>query len=289
VGSSGGYLEVVIPARSSLVGKTFREVPLQETYNAQVALFFSESEVVEEDLADRVIQAGGTMVLHAKWESLQFFRESEDFITVTPLEYDPRKPEKAWFSVATFAGAVGPVLSLDLPISIGFLTGALVMILGGVLTVEEAYRSVDWKVVFLISGLIPSLTPIGIATEESGAASLLAETLVATVQGVHPSLLLFVFGILMTIFSLMMSNVTATVLMVPLVLEMAGTGGLTSQVLVLQVGLCAANSFMLPTHHVNALLMTPGGYRVLDYLRAGSILSVLFVTVTTTTLYFFYL
>ena len=246
MGSGGGYLKVVIPARSSLVGKTFREMPLQETYSAQVALFSSESEVVEEDLADRVIQAGDTMVLHAKRESLQFFRESGDSITVTLLDYDPRKPKKAWFSVATFAGAVGLVLSLDLPISIGFLTGALVMILGGVLTVEDAYRSVDWKVVFLISGLIPSLTPIGIAMEESGAASLLAETLVAAVQGVHPSLLLFVLGILMTIFSLMMSNVAATVLMVPLVLEMAGTGGLTPQVLVLQVGLCAANSFMLP-------------------------------------------
>ena len=284
-GSSGGYLEVVIPARSSLVGKTLREVPLRETYNAQVVLFFSGSEVIEEGLADRVIQAGDTLVLHAKWESLQFFKESEDFITVTPLEYELKKPEKAWFAVGTFAAAIGLVLSLDLPISIGFLTGALGMILGGVLTIEEAYRSIDWKVVFLISGLIP----IGIAMQESGAASLIAETLVGVAQGLHPFLILFVLGILMTIFSLIMSNVAATVLMVPLVLEMAQSIPLSGQVLVLQVGLCAANSFILPTHHVNALLMTPGGYRVPDYLRAGSILSILFITVTTSMLYFLYL
>jgi Di- and tricarboxylate transporters len=163
-GSSGGYLEVVIPARSSLVGKTLRDVPLRETYNAQVVLFFSESEVVEEGWADRVIQAGDTMVLHAKWESLQFFKENEDFITVTPLEYESKQPEKAWLSVGSFAGAIGLVLALDLSISIGFLTGALAMILGGVLTIEEAYRSVEWKVVFLIAGLIP----IGIAMEASG-------------------------------------------------------------------------------------------------------------------------
>jgi len=165
---------------------------------------------------------------------------------------------KAWLAVGTFAAAIGLVLSLDLPISIGFLTGAVGMILGGVLTIEEAYRSIDWKVVFLIFGLIP----IGIAMQESGAASLIAETLVGVAQGLHPFFILFVLGILMTIFSLIMSNVAATVLMVPLVLEMAGIGGLTPQVLVLQVGLCAANSFILPTHHVNALLMTPGGYRV---------------------------
>jgi di/tricarboxylate transporter len=286
VGSSGGYLEVVVPARSSLVGKTLREVPLRETYNAQVVLFFSNSEVIEEGLADRVIQAGDTMVLHAKWESLQFFRESEDFIVVTPVQYELKNPEKAWLAVGSFAGAVALVLSLDLPISIGFLTGAVVMILGGVLTIEEAYRAVEWKVVFLISGLIP----IGIAMEESGAAAVIAETLVGLVQGVHPFLILFSLGILMTVFSLTMSNVAATVLMVPLVLEMAqNVSGLTSQVLVLQVGLCAANSFVLPTHHVNALLMTPGGYRVPDYLRAGSVLSLVFVTVTSSMLYFFYM
>lgn len=284
-GSNGGYLEVVVPARSNLVGKTLREVPLREAYNAQVVLFFSGSEVIEEGLADREIQSGDTMVLHGKWESLQFFKESEDFITVTPLEYEPKHPEKAWFSVLSFIGAIALVLSLDLPISIGFLTGAFAMILGGVLTIEEAYRSIEWKVVFLISGLIP----IGIAMEESGAASFIAETLVGVVQGIHPFLILLALGVLMTIFSLVMSNVAATVLMVPLVLQLTGIGGLTSQVLVLQVGLCAANSFILPTHHVNALLMTPGGYRVPDYLRAGSLLSIIFVTVTTTVLYFFYL
>lgn len=285
VGANGGYVEVVIPARSSLVGKTLREVPLRQAYNAQVVLFFSGSEVIEEGLADRVVQAGDTMVLHGKWESLQFFKESEDFITVTPLEYEAKQPEKAWFAVASFAGAIALVMALNLPISIGFLTGAIAMILGGVLTIEEAYRSVEWKVVFLISGLIP----IGIAMEESGAAAMIAETLVGVVEGIHPFLILLSLGILMTIFSLVMSNVAATVLMVPLVLELSGIGGLTSQVLVLQVGLCAANSFMLPTHHVNALLMTPGGYRVPDYLRAGSLLSVLFVALTTTVLYFFYM
>ncbi len=286
--SEMGYLEVVIPARSALVGKTIRQVALRETYNTQVVLFFSNSEVVEEDVADRVVQAGDTLVLHGKWQNLQFYEDSEDFITVTPVPHEPsepKKPEKAWVALSSFAGAILLVLALDLPISIGFLTGAVAMILGGVLNIEEAYRSIEWKVIFLISGLIP----IGIAMESSGAASFIAQTLVAAIEGVHPFLVLMVLGILSTIFSLFMSNVAATVLMVPLVLELTGISGLNSQVLVLQVGVCAANSFVLPTHHVNALLMTPGGYRVPDYLRAGSILSIIFVTISTTMLYFFYL
>jgi di/tricarboxylate transporter len=159
------------------------------------------------------------------------------------------------------------------------------MILAGVLSIEEAYRAVEWKVVFLISGLIP----IGIAMETSGAAAFIAQGLVEVVEGVHPFVILLALGALTTFFSLIMSNVAATVLMVPLVLQLAGIGGLSSQVLALQVGICGANSFILPTHHVNALLMTPGGYRVSDYLRAGSGLTLLFIVLTSSMLYAFYL
>ena len=283
--SNEGYLEVVIPARSRLVGNTIRDLGLREKHNTQVVLFFSGSEVVEDGVADREIRAGDTLVLQGKWENLQFFAESDDYITVTPLEYDRKKPGKAGLAAGCFGGAIALVLALDLSISMGFLTGALAMVLGGVLTIEEAYGAVEWKVIFLIAGLIP----IGIAMEVSGSAALIADTLVGAIQGMPPFLILFVLGLLMTIFSLTMSNVAATVLMVPLVLEMAGSiEGLTSQVMVLQVGLCAANSFILPTHHVNALLMTPGGYRVNDYLKAGSLLSLIFITLSTTVLYFFY-
>ena len=282
--SREGYLEVVIPARSHLVGKTIRELRLREKHNTQIVLFFSESQVVEEEVADREIQAGDTLVLQGRWENLQYFDESDDYITVTPLQYDPKKPDKAGLAVGSFVGAIALVLGLDFSISMGFLSGALAMVLGGVLSIEEAYRAVEWKVIFLIAGLIP----IGIAMEASGSAALIAEMLVTAIEGMPPYLILFALGVLMTIFSLIMSNVAATVLMVPLVLELSVVGGLPSQVLVLQVGLCAANSFVLPTHHVNALLMTPGGYQVSDYLKAGSLLSLIFVTVSTTVLYFFY-
>jgi len=284
-GAQRGYLEVVIPARSDLVGKTVREVALRKTYNAQIVLYFSGGEVVDEAVADRKIRSGDTMVLEGDWDNLRHFQDSTDFLMVTPLERTPTKPDKTAWAVGSFVGAVGLVMAFDLPISIGFLTGALTMILAGVLSIEEAYRAVEWKVVFLISGLIP----IGIAMETSGAAAFIAEGLVDAVASVHPFIILLALGALTTMFSLFMSNVAATVLMVPLVLQLAGIGGLSSQVLALQVGICGANSFLIPTHHVNALLMTPGGYRVPDYLRAGSGLTLLFITITSTMLYVFYL
>lgn len=282
--ASRGYLEVVIPARSNLVDKTLRELALREKHNTQVVLYFSNSEVIDEKLADRPIQAGDTMVLHGRWEQLQYFTDNENYVTVTPVRYEPKSPDKALFAVASFATAIVLVAVMGFPISVGFLTGALAMVLGKVMTIEEAYRAVEWKVIFLIAGLIP----IGLAMENSGTASMLADNLVGLIGGLHPYFILLALGVLMTAFSLTMSNVAATVLMVPLVLELAGIGGLDSRVMVLQVGLCAANSFLIPTHHVNALLMTPGGYRVTDYVKAGGILSVIFVVISTTVLYFFF-
>lgn len=281
--SRGGYLEIVVPARSAIVGQTLREASLRETYNVQVVLFFSDSEVVEESIADRVIKAGDTLVLHGHKENLHYFNESEDFISVTPFDYEPKRPELGWVAVASFVGAIAVVFVSDLPISIGFLSGAVAMILTGVLSIEDAYRAVEWKVIFLIAGLLP----IGLAMENSGVATLIAETLVGALHGSPGLLVLAVVGVLTTVLSLVMSNVAATVLLVPLVLGLAGLGGLSAQALVLQVGVCAANSFVIPTHHVNALLMTPGGYEVSDYIKAGSALSVIFVAISTTMIYFF--
>ena len=101
---------------------------------------------------------------------------------------------------------------MDMPISLGFLSGAIVMVLGNVMTIEEAYEAVEWKVVFLIAGLIP----IGIAMEKSGAASMIAEGLVGSVSSIPAYFILLFVGLLTTGFSLIMSNVAATVLLVPL-------------------------------------------------------------------------
>ncbi|MFP4026690.1 MAG: SLC13 family permease [Candidatus Brocadiia bacterium] len=284
-----GYIEVVIPMRSKLVGKSIRDLALRETYQAQVVRYFSGREVVEEGIADRKIQAGDTFILQGKWENLKFFKESQDYIAVTPFpveqEVAEKKTEKAVLSVCCFVGAIASVFLLGVPISIGFLTGAFAMILTGVLSIEDAYRAVEWKVVFLISGLLP----IGIAMKETGTATYLAENIMSLMSGSSTFIILLAIGALTTIFSLFMSNVAATVLLVPIVLEIATDLHLDPRAIVLLVGVCAANSFIIPTHHVNALLMTPGGYKVKDYLKAGSGLSVLFLVVSVSFIYFFYL
>jgi len=161
---------------------------------------------------------------------------------------------------------------------------ALGMIVTGVLSVDEAYRSVDWMTVFLLAGLIP----LGIAFEKTGTAAFIAHGVLALIGQPPPIVMLAVVGIMTSIFTLVISNVGATVLLVPLCMNMAVMTGGDPRMAALVVGLSASNTFILPTHQVNALIMRPGGYSTVDYMRAGAVMTLLFLTVELTVIYFFY-
>jgi di/tricarboxylate transporter len=103
-----------------------------------------------------------------------------------------------------------------------------------------------------------------------------------------PIILLAVVGIMTSFFTLVISNVGATVLLVPLCMNMAVMAGADPRMAALVVGLSASNTFVLPTHQVNALIMRPGGYRTIDYAKAGAIMTIIFLVVELTVIYFFY-
>ena len=158
------------------------------------------------------------------------------------------------------------------------------MVLTRVMSIDEAYNSVDWMTVFLLGGLIP----LGIAFEKTGAANFIATTIMGAIGTVSPIVLLTVIGLLTSFFTLVASNVGATVLMVPLAMNMAGAAGADPRMAALVVAVACSNTFVLPTHQVNALIMRPGGYKTIDYFRAGSGMTILYMVVMMSMIYFFY-
>jgi di/tricarboxylate transporter len=121
--------------------------------------------------------------------------------------------------------------------------------------------------------------------EKTGAAAYIADHMMTLLAGAHPLLIMTTVAVLATIFSLFMSNVAATVLLVPLVMVMGQIAGISPRALAILVAVCASNSFLLPTHQVNALLLSPGGYRNSDYLRAGGLMSVIFIVIAVGLIY----
>jgi di/tricarboxylate transporter len=227
--------------------------------------------------------AGDMLILYGPWEKILDLKGNKDFVLITRFEGEIRDRSRAWAAALCFASAVALALT-GLPISISFLSGAAAMILTRVLSMEEAYQSIDWKVLFFLAGLIP----LGLAMGKTGTAALLAGKIMGVVQGSHPVYLLMSVAAVSTLFSLFMSNVASTVVLAPLVISMAQIGGMDPRPLVLLVAVCSANSFLLPTHQVNALLKTPGGYRNMDYMRAGGGITLIFLALAVTIFYFFY-
>ncbi|MEJ2640366.1 MAG: SLC13 family permease [Desulfosarcinaceae bacterium] len=202
----------------------------------------------------------------------------------TPLEGEILRPQKAKLALLWLALSLLQIIAVTIQLSVALMSGALGMIITGVLNIDEAYRAVDWMTVFLLAGLIP----LGMAFEKTGTAAFIATQVLGLLGQPTPIVLLTAVGIMTSCFTLIISNVGATVLLVPLCMNMAVMAGADPRMAALVVGLSASNTFVLPTHQVNALIMRPGGYRTVDYAKAGFVMTLIFLTVELSILYFFY-
>ncbi len=289
--TKSGIAEVVIPPGSNLIGKSARDVWMRKAYGiAMVALYRNGNTMHEgDDIRSVPLKAGDTIVVYTTWEALAHLEGNTDFVIIT-TEY-PReelRPQKVvwaglFFTIALslvllpdiINGLIGSNVITKLPLSVSLLVGALGMILAGVLHIDEAYNAVSWKTVFLLASLIP----LGLAVETSGTAKWIATLVISVLDGTPPWMMQMAIAVLATFFTLVMSNVGATVLLVPLAVNIAIGVGASPAIYALTVAIATSNSFLIPTHQVNALIMGPGGYRVKDFMKAGGIMTVLFLIV----------
>jgi di/tricarboxylate transporter len=276
--TKAGIAEVLIRPGSKLIGKSARDIWMRKTTGlAMIGLHRNGKTMREgEDIRNIPFQAGDTLVVHTAWDSLARIEKDRNFVVVT-TEY-PReelRPHKVISAAVFFGIALFMVLFTDIRLSVALLTGAIGMILSGVMKIEEAYEAVSWKTVFLLASLIP----LGMAVESTGTAKWIAEQVLAVVGEMPIWVIQAAVAVLATFFTLVMSNVGATVLLVPLAVNIAIGAGANPAVFALTVAIATSNSFLIPTHQVNALIMGPAGYRVPDFMKAGGVMTILFLVV----------
>ena len=284
--TQAGVAEIVVPPGSSVIGKTPGEVRYRAAHGLSLLAIHRGEETLSHvetpehaatQLTDVPLLAGDTLVVHTKWVSLARLSENRDYVIVTSGY--PRgevRPQKVGWALVFFGIAIGMILFSDVRLSLCLLTGACGMIITRVLSVDEAYAAIGWNTVFLLASLIP----LGIAVQATGTASWIAQQVLILLDGWPIWSLQVCVAVLATIFTLVMSNVGATVLLVPLAISIAVAAGGNPAIFALTVAISTSNSFFIPTHQVNALIMGPGGYRVIDFMRCGSIMTVLFLVVS---------
>jgi di/tricarboxylate transporter len=276
--SRAGISEVVIPPGSRMIGQSVGEARLRRRYGISVLAVNRRGKILTEGLRDLLLETGDCLVSHSTWRDLSTVARERDFIVATDIPKEEQRPQKVAHAVFFFALSIGMIVFTDFRLSIALLVGAMGMVLTGVIAIDEAYGSVSWKSVFLLASLIP----LGQAMERTGTAAWIAQEIMVVLGDVPDLVIQAALAVLATAFTLVMSNVGATTILVPIAVGIALTTGANPTMYALIIALSTSNSFILPTHQVNALIMGPGGYRVADFIRVGSGMSLIFIVVMLT-------
>jgi len=295
--SLAGIVEGVVSPRSGLIGQTIKKIRFRETFGLNPMAIHQSGKTYYKQLADRPLQAGDAVLIHGTWERLHALEElHHNLIIITPFERDFHKPEKAGRAAVCFSVALVLMLLSSfyfqhmpynpIPLSVCLMVGAVGMVLTRVITINEAYLAVDWRTVFLLGGLIP----LGMAMNQTGTAQWIARGIVLGLGPLMtPLIFLVVMALLSCGFTMVISNVGACTLLIPLGISIANQIGVDPRVAAVVVALGVSNSFILPTHQVNALYMGPGAYRTKDYIKIGGPLAIIYIVILVAMTYLLYL
>jgi di/tricarboxylate transporter len=274
--SRAGISEAVIPPTSTFIGKTATQLQLRKRYNLRLLAINRDKQVLREDVREVPLRAGDMLVLHSVWQDLAQAASHRDFVTVTDFPKAEQRPHKLKIAMAIFAITMLIALSSRIPASVALMTGVAGMLITGVLKMDEAYAAINWKTVFLMACLIP----LGWAMDSSGAAAwVAAHSLDKLPEGTPIWLLEIAAGLLTTAFSLVISHVGATIVMVPIGINLALAAGGDPTAFALIIALSASNNFVTASNPVMAMITGPAGYTAKQLWRIGGPLSLIYTGV----------
>ncbi|MDH3810447.1 MAG: SLC13 family permease, partial [Gammaproteobacteria bacterium] len=270
-------MDATLDPRSSLAGRTVGELNFRERYGIELAGIWREGETVGTELADERLQIGDALLLLGPRDRLQLLSSDSDFLILTPLGQKPPDTRRAPLAAIIMLGVVLTVMAGYAPISVAAVIGGTIMVLTGCLNMEQAYRAIDWRAIFLIAGMLP----LGTAMQETGAAEYLANQVMGLLGDAGPWPVIMGLYILTAMATMIIPTAALVVLMSPIVLSAMGDLNVAPETAMMAVAMAASASFTSPiSHPANILVMGPGGYRFVDYLKVGVPLTiVVFITV----------
>jgi di/tricarboxylate transporter len=271
-----GLVPVVLSPQSRLNGKTLRQAHFREKYGLSVLAIWRAGRPYRFNLRDMEVRFGDALLIYGPRARLKVLSGEPDFLVLSEEIKDAPRLDKAPVAAGLLLGLVGLVAVGALPITTAALVAATLMVLTGSLTMEEAYRSIDWRAVFLVAAMLP----LGIALQNSGTAALLADGFAAATLNLGAQARLAALFLATALASQVVPSAALVALMAPIAIATSGQVGIPAQALVLTVAAAASCNFITPVSHPgNVMVMGPGGYRTRDYLKAGLPLTAILLAV----------
>jgi di/tricarboxylate transporter len=266
-------LEAVIVPNSGLVGTTLQKSNFRENYGATVLAIRHRGKLLREKLSDTYLSGGDLLLLEIHQDRLNALKRNKDFIVTSEQQTLEFRRNKVFIAASIVAGVIIAASVNVAPIVVAAAVGAPLLILTKCITLEEAYEAIEWKIIFLLAGVLS----LGAALEQTGAARLISTQLVSTVGTLGLIALVSAFYLLTSFLTEMMSNNATAALLAPIAIATAATLGVNPQPFLVAVTFAASASFMTPVgYQTNTMIYGPGQYKFFDFVKVGTPLNIIF-------------
>lgn len=264
--------EIILSPRSRFSGTRLENIQMRGRYGLSVLAIRHAGSSIINQLGRIPVYFGDVLLVYGRKDGIELIRNDPNFLVLDSEPIVPRNTRKAPHTLAILLGTLLVATLGWLDIAIALLIGAILVVLVGVMTMDEAYRAIDWKAVFLIAGMLP----MGLAMEQTGTARVLASQIIELIGGWGTLGVLAGIFLVTALLTEVISNAAATVLMVPIAIDTALRLGSSPQTFVMAVVIAASTSFLMPIgHQANIIIYGPGGYKFGDYARVGVGLNIL--------------
>lgn len=274
-------VEVTLAPQSTINGQTLKEIGFRTRFGLNVLAIQHQGESLVSQIAEIPLSFGDALLVRGPLDRIDQLKRDLEFLVLETPPLESRRLNKAPLAILILLGVLLVVSTRLLHVSTAMLIGAMLMVLTGVLNMDEAYHSIQWKSVFLIAGMLP----MGIAMQNSGTALFLANEIVDLVGVWGPMAVVMGIFLMTALTTEVMSNAAATVLVTPIAIDAARSLDVNPQTFVMAVVIAAATSFLMPIgHQANILVFGPGGYKFFDYTKVGVWLNIIIFIVVAITL-----
>lgn len=260
-------VELVLSPRSTLAGRTLRETSFRERYGATVVAVWREGESITSELSEVPLRFGDGLLVHGTRAEIALLQDDPDFMVLTQELGRPIRKRRMVLAVAIILASLGLSIAEIMTVAEALLSGSALLVLTRCISMEEVYRSIEWRAVVLIGAMLP----MGLALEKTGAAEIVGDAIATAAGPFGPTALLAGLVLLTVVLAQMIPGGAAVPLViVPLAVAAANQVGSDPRMFAMAVALAASTAMLTPyAHPVGAMVMGLGGYSLSDYVRTG--------------------
>ena len=274
IGEEERLYEAVVTPSSFLIKKSIKELNFKELFNQVLVIGIRHRKGMLDTLLTKTrLASGDILLLRGTEESIQSVNETEGLLLISETKSKTLNKSKITLTLIIMLAVLALAILDVFPIVVSALAGAVAMVILGVINTEQAYKAIDWKVIFMLAGILS----MGAALEKTGGSALLGESIVNLLGSFGPRIVLgAIFGLTFLLTNVMSNNATAA-LLAPIAISIASSLGVDSRPMLMAVTFAASLSFMTPMgYQTNTMIYSPGNYQFRDYLKVGTPLNLLF-------------